>query len=235
MTVHGLHVQVVRKEIKNLHLGVYPPNGRVRVAVPHRVSDAAVRLAVVSKLGWIRRQQARFEAQPRQSAREMVTGESHYYLGRRYRLRIIEDAGRTMHVVRGVSALDLHVRPGTSTEQRELLLLGWYRSELKRFVPPLLEKWQAKLGVRVHEWGIKRMKTRWGSCNPKAHRIWLNLELAKKPERCLEYLVLHELVHLIERRHSDRFIDIMNDWMPHWRQHRSELNAEPLAHQNWNY
>ena len=235
ITVSGVRVSIVRKAIKNLHLAVYPPHGRVLVAAPLAVSDEAVRLAVIGKLGWIKRQQARFESQPRQSEREMVSGESHYFLGQRFRLRVVHDEGPAKVVVRGKSTIELHVRRGMNAGQRERVLLRWYRRELKKLVPPLLEKWQAALGVQIDEWGIRRMKTRWGSCNPKARRIWLNLELAKKPAPCLEYLVVHELAHVIERHHNDRFVAILDKHLPHWRLHREELNSAPLAHETWTY
>jgi predicted metal-dependent hydrolase len=197
--VSGVPVEIVRKGIKNLHLGVYPPRGRVRVAAPLRVSDAAVRLAVVGKLGWIKRQRARFEAQPRQSDREMVSGESHYFLGQRYRLRVVTYAGPAKVMARNKSVIELHVRRESSAEQRERVLQRWYRQQLKQLIPPLLEKWQPVLGVQANEWAIKKMKTKWGACNVKVRRIWLNLELAKKPVQCLEYIVVHELLHLLER------------------------------------
>jgi predicted metal-dependent hydrolase len=233
--VGGVRVQIFRKGIKNLHLGVYPPHGRVRVAAPLRVSDDAVRLAVIGKLGWIKRQRAKFEAQPRQSAREMVSGESHYFLGRRYRLRVIERAGAGTVELRNKSTLELHVRPETDAGQRNRILHQWYRQRLKELIPPLIEKWQAVLGVTVAEWGVKKMKTRWGTCNPDARRIWLNLELAKKPSQCLEYILVHELTHLVERHHNDRFISLMNRHLPNWRQHRQVLNSEPLPHDTWTY
>jgi len=234
MTVSGLPVQVVRKAIKNLHLGVYPPNGRVRVAVPLRVSDNAVRLALVGKLGWIKRQKARFAAQPRQSRREMVSGESHYFLGRRYRLNVLPCEEKARVQLRK-STMELHVSPKTNMEVRQRVLHRWYRQRLKEMIPPLLAKWQPILGVQVTEWGIKKMKTRWGTCNADARRIWLNLELAKKPVQCLEYLIVHELTHLIERHHNDCFIWLMDQHFPNWRQHRQILNSEPLAHDTWTY
>lgn len=234
ITVKGLSVQVVRKAIKNLHLGVYPPNGRVRVAVPLRVNDDAVRLALVDKLGWIKCQRVKFETQSRQTKREMVSGESHYFLGRRYRLSVIQQGGAPKILTRK-KLIELHVRRGTDARQRELVLRRWYRQQLKEMIPPLVEKWQKILGVQLVEWGIKKMKTRWGTCNPDARRIWLNLELAKKPSQCLEYILVHELTHLVERHHDDRFIALMNRHLPNWRQHRQVLNSEPLAHDNWTY
>jgi predicted metal-dependent hydrolase len=228
-------VQVVRKPIKNLHLGVYPPHGRVRVAAPLRVSDDAVRLAVVGKLGWIKRQRGRFEAQPRQSAREVVSGESHYVFGRRYRLRVVYAPGPAKVFLVGKATMELRVAQDASTEQRLLLLQNWYRQQLRERIKPLLEKWQKVLGVQLDGCGIKRMKTKWGSCNPEARRIWLNLELAKKPVQCLEYLIVHELAHLIERHHNDRFTALMDEHLPDWKARRALLNAQPLAHDTWGY
>src|SRR3989304_2572625 len=174
ITVSGITVELVRKAIKNLHMGVYPPHGRVRVAAPLAVSDEAVKLAVISRLGWIKRQQAKFGAQPRQSQREMVNGESHYFLGRRYRLHVTEHNGAGKVLLRNKTIIDLYVRHGTDAEQREKVLRRWYRKQLKALVPPLLEKWQQTLGVQVDNWGIKKMKTKWGACNVEARRIWLN-------------------------------------------------------------
>lgn len=235
ISVAGIRIEVVRKDIKNLHLGVYPPQGRVRVAAPLVVSDEAVRLAVIDKLGWIKRQKAKFAQQLRQTRREMVSGESHYFLGRRYRLRIHEQDGPARVAVRGVASLDLFVRPGTDIEQREAALLRWHREQLKMLVPPLLEEWQSVLNVQVADWGIKKMKTKWGSCNAAARRVWFNLELAKKPAQCLEYIVVHELAHLLERRHNQRFTELMDARMPQWRKYREMLNRSPLGHEEWEY
>lgn len=235
ITVSGLSVEVVRKNIKNLHLGVYPPLGRVRVAAPLAVSDDAVRLAVVGKLGWIKRQRAKFQAQPRQSQRRMVSGESHYFMGQRYRLRVVEGSTPMRVALRGKAGLDLFVRPETSTERREELLQAFYRSELKNLIPTLLDKWQPILGVEANAWGIKKMKTKWGTCNIAARRVWLNLELAKKPIQCLEYILVHELLHLIERHHNDRFRGLMDQYLPQWQTHRDELNRSLLAEERWDY
>lgn len=233
--MRDLTVQIVRKDIKNLHLGVYPPNGRVRVAVPLSVTDDAVRLALIDKLGWIRRQQAKFAAQPRQTDREMVSGESHYFLGRRYRLRVVDHHGAPRVVLRSRSIIELCVRPGTDAERRERVLLHWYREQLRSLIPPILAKWEKILGVHAEDWRIKRMKTRWGTCNVDARRVWLNLELAKKPVRCIEYVVVHELVHLIERHHSERFVALMDRYLPQWRHARRLLSEAPLGHADWTY
>ncbi len=228
-------VEVVRKDIKNLHLAVYPPNGRVRVAVPSRLDDEAVRLAVISRLGWIRRRQAGFELQDRQSEREMVSGESHYVQGRRYRLDVIEFDGRTSVCVHNNNRMDLRVRPGTSRQNRKEALHRWYRQLLREQIPELIAKWELTIGVNVGDWGIKQMKTRWGTCNTAARRIWLNLELAKKPPSCLEYILAHEMVHLLERHHNDQFRGYMDRFMPQWRLHRDELTRAPLNHESWSY
>ena len=233
LTVSGIKVEVVRKDIKNLHLGVYPPNGRVRVATPLVISDEAVRLAVIDKLGWIRRQKAKFAEQPRQSQREMVNGESHYFLGKRYRLRVHEQDAPARVAIRGIASLDLFVRPGTTAEQREAVLLRWHREQLKALIPALLEKWQPILGVRVAHWGVKKMKTKWGSCSIDAGRIWINLELAKKPLHCLEYIVVHEMTPLLVRHHDDQFVVLMSRVMPQWQVYRAELNDAPLGHAVW--
>lgn len=233
--VSGIPVEVVRKDIKNLHLAVYPPAGRVRVAVPSRLSDDAVRLAVVSRLGWIRRQQERFEQQERQSQREMVSGESHYVQGRRYRLDVIEHDGPASVRLRNNTTLELRVRPGTDTRKRETVLHRWHRQRMRAQIPDLIAEWEPIIGVDVADWGIKRMKTRWGTCNVDARRVWLNLELAKKPAECLDYVLVHEMVHLLERRHNDRFQDYMDQFMPQWRLYRDELNRVPLAHEDWGY
>lgn len=235
ITVGGLAVDVVRKDIKNLHLGVYPPAGRVRIAAPLTLSDDAIRLAVVEKLTWIKRQRASFTSQPRQSKREMVSGESHYFLGRRYRLRVHEQDDVARVAIRGLRMLDLFVRPGAGADKRLEVLDAWYRAQLKELVPPLLAKWQRALAVDVSAWGIKKMKTKWGSCTVDARRIWLNLELAKKPRRCIEYIVVHELAHLRERNHGERFTRLMDHHLPDWRQRRAELQQSTLGAEDWSY
>lgn len=233
LKISGIEVEVIRKAIKNLHLGVYPPEGRVRVAAPLALSDAAVRVAVIGKLRWIRKQQAAFVQQPRETPREMVRGESHYYQGRRYRLALVETQGRCDVVLRRNGILELQVRPKQTAEQRERVLWRWYRERLNVLVPPLLEKWQAKLGVRVVSWGVKRMKTKWGSCTAGTRRIWLNRELVKKPPECLEYIVVHELVHLLVRHHDERFTALMDRHLPKWRSTKKLLNAGQLGHTEW--
>ena len=233
LTINGLAIDVVRKSIKNLHIGVYPPQGRVRVAAPRTMTAESVRLAVVDKLTWINKQRTRFQSQRRQSARDMVTGETHYFFGRGYRLRVIEQPGASRVRLVKKTTLELTVRPHTSPEQRERTIQEWHRAQLKARIGPLIEQWRPVVGVVTPEWGVKRMKTKWGSCNTQACRIWLNLELAKKPPQCLEYVVVHELAHLLERTHNERFIAIMDRCLPKWRSVRDLLNAVPLAHESW--
>lgn len=228
-------MQVVRKAIKNLHLSVCPPDGHVRLAVPLHMTDDNVRLAVVTRLSWIKKQQANFQAQPRQSEREIVTGESHYVFGKRYRLEVIERRGRHEVIIKNNSTLQLFVNPSTSTQNRALVLTEWYRQQLKARIPDLLTHWEPLVGRQVSDWGIKKMKTKWGSCNISQRRIWLNLELAKKPIECLEYVMVHELVHLLERHHSDRFKAYMDKYLPQWQRCRDILKREPLGNDNWVY
>lgn len=233
ITVSGISVEVVRKAIKNLHLGVYPPNGRVRVAAPLSMSEDAIRLAVVGKLGWIRKHQTKFANQERQSTREYVTGETHYFQGRRYRLNVILHQRYGRVSLRNNATMDMYVREGADVDYRRRLLSGWYRQQLKSRIPALIAKWEPIMGVTVAEWGVKQMKTKWGTCNATARRIWLNLELVKKPPHCLEYIVVHEMVHLLERNHSDAFKALMDRFLPQWRLYREELNRAPLGHEGW--
>lgn len=231
--VRGIAVEIVRKDIKHLHLGVYPPEGRVRVAAPLRLDDEAVRLAVISRLAWIRRKRAEFEGQDRQSRREFLTGESHYFEGRRYRLDVVVSGGPAGIRLRDNAWMEMRVRPDTARHTREAMLYRWYRARLRERIPEIIAKWEPKIGVTVADWRIRRMKTRWGTCNPEAGRIWLNSELAKKPVSCLEYVVVHEMVHLIERAHNDRFRGILDRVMPAWQTRLDELNRGYLAADGW--
>ena len=233
MVVSGIPVQVLRKPIKNLHLSVCPPDGHVRLAVPLHMTDDNVRLAVITRLRWIKQQQSSFQSQPRQSEREMVTGESHYVFGKRYRLEVIERRGRHEVLIKNNSTLQLFVNPGTATQNRVSVLNEWYRNQLKTRIPDLLRHWEPLIGEQVKDWGIKKMKTKWGSCTISQRRIWLNLELAKKPIECLEYVLVHELVHLLERHHSDRFKAYMDKYLSQWQHCHDILKHEPLRNENW--
>ena len=227
LEVGGISVEVVRKDIKHLHLGVYPPEGRVRVAAPLRLDDEAVRLAV------IRRKRDGFLKQERQSRREFVSGESHYFEGRRYRLDVIQSSGPVGIRLRGNAWIEMRVRSATGRDTREAMLYAWYRAGLRERFPAWAAKWEPRIGVRVAEWRIRRMKTRWGTCNPAARRIWLNSELAKKPLSCIEYVVVHEMVHLVEPAHNDRFREILDRVMPQWRLRAEELNRTQLGDERW--
>jgi len=235
ITLGNISIDVVRKDIKNLHLGVYPPNGRVRIASPLKIDDEAVRLFAISKMAWIKKHQLNFEAQQRQSERQFVSGESHYYKGRRYLLNVIYHNAASKVEIRNKIYIDLYVRVGSTLEQREKVLTEWYRKQLKGQIPALIDKWQKIIGIKVNDWGIKKMKTKWGTCTIASNRIWLNLELAKKPQHCLEYIIVHEMIHLIERNHSDRFVAYMNKFMPQWHLYKEELNRSMLSHEIWSY
>jgi len=235
ITVSDIAIDVVRKDIKNLHLGVYPPGGRVRIATPIKINDEAVRLFAISKMAWIKKQQLKFETQERQSERRFVSGESHYYKGRRYLLNVIYHNAAPKVEIRNKTHIDLYVRVGSACEQREKVLTKWYRKQLKDQIQALIDKWQPIIGVEVDDWGVKKMKTKWGTCTPASRRIWLNLELAKKPEHCLEYIIVHEMVHLIERNHGDRFVACMGKFMPQWHLYKEELNRSMLSHEIWSY
>ena len=235
ITVNGIDVRIVRKDIKNLHLAVYPPNGLVRVAVPAHVTDDNVRLAIVDKLAWIKKQQQDFRDQPRQSERQYVSGECHYFLGKRYRLEVIEQQGKLEIKFLKSGKLKMYVKPQTSIERKDLLINEWYRVQLKTCIADLLDKWQLLVGKEVSDWGVRKMKTKWGSCNIEQRRIWLNLELAKKPLECLEYILVHELLHLYERNHNERFKQLLDRYLPDWRIRKRVLNTAPLAHEDWAY
>lgn len=233
--VSDIPVDVVRKDIKNMHLSVHPPTGRVRIAVPLQTREDELRLFAISKIHWIRKHQRGYQAQLRQSPREYVDRESHYFLGQRYLLKIIEQDGPGQVALSGKNRIDLYVRPGSSRDQRQRVMLDWYRSELKQRIPPLIAKWEQITGIQVQDWGVKHMKTKWGSCSIEAGRIWLNLELAKLPERCLEYVVLHEMVHLLSRHHNDQFVARMNKFMPRWRSARDEMQSFVLGVPEWEF
>ena len=233
--ISGIPVEVVRKDIKNLHLGVYPPNGRVRAAVPLRLSDDAVRLAVSTRIGWVRRQQRQFQSQDRQSEREMISGETHYYRGRRYRLNVVESAKAVGVRRRTNNRLELRVPYGSSRAAKEKILFDWYRQSLREQAALLIGKWAKKIGVQVNEWSIRRMKTKWGTCNKSAGRILLNLELAKKSPACLELIVVHELIHLRHRHHDENFLHEMTKHLSNWRSVKQQLNRAPLSHSRWDY
>ena len=233
LVIDGVVINVSYKTIKHIHLRIHPPHGEVRVSAPLSTSDHTILKFITEKIDWIKRHQAKIKAHihpaepktPRPPRPKIVSGEHHYFLGERYLLNVIEYSGRSKVILSNDSTINLCVRPGSNKTQRERALQEWYRQKLKHLIPQLLESWEAPLGVKVADWGVKKMKTRWGTCNIGARRIWLNLELAKKPLRCLEYVVVHELVHLLERHHNKRFHAYMDRFMPDWNLHRDELNS----------
>lgn len=227
-------VEVVRKEIKNLHLSVHPPAGRVRISAPMRMNLDAVRVFAISKLGWIRQQQRRLREQVRETPREYLDLESHYVWGSRYLLKVVEGAGPAA-VELSHSHMHLRVPAGAGEEKRRSVVEGWYRDQVKRSATPLIAKWEPLLGVQAGRLLVRRMKTKWGSCHPATRIIRLNTELAKKPTECLEYIVVHELVHLIEPTHGQRFTDLMDRFLPRWRFSRDVLNKLPVSHSEWDY
>lgn len=234
ISVANIEVDVIRKDIKNMHLGVYPPKGRVRLSAPQETDPEVIRLFAISKLGWIKKHIRNFEAQPRESKRIFKSGESHFYKGKRYLLEVNEQATKNEVELIG-KKMYLHIKGDPSLEKREKVLREWYRKALKSKIPKLLQKWENIIGVRVDDWNVRLMRTKWGACNIDEKRIILNLELAKKPVICLEYIIVHELVHLLERHHNNVFIKHMDHYMPKWRFHRDELNRLPVAHMDWGY
>lgn len=225
--IGSLEFSLDRRPIKNLRISVLPPVGEIEVIAPESMTNNAIRLAVVDRIPWIRKQQKLFAKQARQSQREMVQGESHYLWGRAYRLDVVERHGKH-EVVPNATRLRLYVRASTTAKNKQRVLDDFYRTQLIQKAAPLFARWQAVLGVDPSHWGVRRMKTKWGSCNTEAQRILLNLELAKKPVNCLEYIVLHELLHLIERHHNHRFAALLDKHMPDWRIRRAVLNEMPL-------
>ena len=230
----GLSVEVVRKRIKNIHLSVYPPNGRVRISAPNWLGLESIRLFAVSKLGWIRKQQQKLKEQERETPREYLDRESHQVWGRRVLLQIEHDRnGPPVELSPG--KLVLRVREDATLERKRAVLDEWYREQVKAAAPELIAKWERILGVSVTGFFVQKMKTLWGSCNVRRHTIRLNAELAKKPPECLEYIVVHELVHLLERSHGPRFVALMDRHLPKWRFYKAELNRLPIRHEDWAY
>jgi predicted metal-dependent hydrolase len=225
-------VDVVQKDIKNLHLSVHPPTGRVTISAPLRMKLDTIRVFAITKLGWIKQQQLKQRTQPRETPRDYIERESHYVWGRRYLMSIIEENAPARIDVSG-NRIKFHVRPGTPPAKREAIMEHWYRKELKTAFPPLLAKWEKIFGVTAAKIFIQRMKTKWGSCNHRERHIRLNSELARKPKQLLEYVIVHEMAHLIEPTHSERFISILDNHYPSWREARAELNELPLSAENW--
>ncbi len=227
-------VDVVLKDIKNIHLSVYPPSGRVRISAPARMSLDTIRVFAISKLDWIKRQQRKLQEQEREAPREYLDRESHTVWGNRYLLKVVE-ADEAPSVELQHSQILLRARPGADEAKKQAVLEEWYRQQLKQAAPPLIAKWEALMGVKIERFFVQRMKTRWGSCNPGARTIRLNTELAKKPRECLEYIIVHEAAHLLEPTHNARFVALMDRFMPNWQFYRDRLNRFPVSHETWGY
>lgn len=234
ITIANITIDIVHKNIKNVHLSVYPPSGKVRISAPLHMNLETIRVFAISKLGWIKRQQATLNKQERETPREYLNRESHYYLGRRYLMKLI-DHQQAAGVFIKHDNIEIRQRGDSAASKAKNALQIWYREEIRRIGGDLIKKWEPKIGVEVSEYGIKLMKTKWGTCNSAEKRIWLNLELAKKPVECIEYIVVHEMVHILERKHDDIFIRLMNKYLPKWKFYREELNRSPLRHENWTY
>ena len=227
-------IEVTQKDIKNVHLSVYPPFGQVKIAAPIRMNLDTIRIYAITKLSWIRKQQTKIKAQKREAPREYLTKESHYFLGKRYMLKVIVHNSAPIVKLKH-NTIELYIRPHSDTVKRKEILDEWYRAKLKEMIPVLIAKWEKVMAVEVKEFGIKKMKTKWGTCSIEEQRIWLNLELAKKPSNCLEYIIIHEMTHLLERNHNTRFVALMNQFMPNWKEVKEELNRLPVSHTEWAY
>ncbi len=230
----AITVDVVFKDIKNIHLSVHPPAGRVRISAPLRMDIDTIRVFAISRLGWIKQQQKKFQEQERETPREYLELESHYVWGKRYLLKITE-AEEAPSVELKHNKMVLRVRPGTDDKKKQAIIDAWYREQLKKAVPLLISRWEPLMGVKVERFFVQRMKTKWGSCNHKARNIRLNTELAKKPPECLEYIIIHEMAHLLEPTHNSRFVTLMDRFMPKWEFYRDKLNQLPVSHENWIY
>lgn len=222
-------VEVTQKDIKNVHLSVYPPLGQVKIAAPERMELDTIRIYAISKLSWIRKQQAKIRSQDREVPREYITRESHYFLGKRYLLKVIEHTAVPCVKLKH-NSIELYVRPETTKGKRKEILEAWYRNQLKELAHQQITKWESIMGVQTNSFGIKKMRTKWGTCNIEAKRIWLNLELAKKPIQCIDYIIAHELTHLLERNHNSRFVSIMDHYLPNWKELKTALNKLPVSH-----
>ncbi len=225
---------VVFKDIKNIHLSVNPPTGKVRISAPSRMDIDKIRIFAISKLGWIKQQQKKLQEQERETPREYLDRESHYVWGKRYLLEIIE-SDEAPSVELKHKKMTLSVRPGANDKKKQEVIDAWYREQLRKAAFPLIAKWETLIGVKVERLFVRRMKTKWGSCNHKAGNVLLNAELAKKPQECLEYIIVHEMVHLLEPTHNARFIALMDLFMPKWQFYRDKVNQLPVSHENWIY
>lgn len=224
ITVKDITAEIEWKAIKNIHLTIYPPDARIHVSAPEKMSEDAIRLFLISKLSWIKERVRQIQYQERQTEREYVSGENHYFKGIRYRLKIIYHDAPPKVEIQGTQFIVMYIRENTKTERRAEILKEWYRGELKKLLPYYITKWEQLLEVKANKWEVKQMKTLWGSCNHKTRNILFNLELMKKPLRCIEYIVVHELLHINIRLHNEEFTSKLNYHFPDWRTIKNELN-----------
>ena len=226
-----LSIDVIQQDIKNIHLSVYPPDGHVHIAAPKNINTEALRAYAISKLGWIIKQQQKFKTQIREAPHEYLNRESHYLWGKRY-LLATEEKKQKPCILLNPNHITLQIRPGATLTKKQSVLEEFYRQELKRAIPPLISTWEDRMAVNVKGFTVRKMKTKWGSCSPDRGTIRINLELAKKPRRLLEYVIVHEMTHFLEQTHNHRFIEYMNTFFPHWQFYREELNRLPLTRNN---
>lgn len=224
LIINDIEIQLEKKKIKNIYLRVTAPQGKIQVSAPKNIDNEAIKKFVISKISWIKKHQDKYKIQPKQCIREYVSGESIYHWGRKYFLEVVYSNKNNDIKING-DKLILQVRENSTVEQREKLLNEWYRENIKNEIPKILRKWEKIIGVTAEEWRVKNMKTRWGTCNVRDKRIWLNLQLAKKPPKCFEYVIVHELVHLLEKSHNNIFIGHMDKFLPNWRGIKKELNT----------
>lgn len=232
--LNNIRLDVRYKDIKNVHLSVYPPTGRVHISAPLRMNINTLRVFAISKLGWIKKQQNKFYNQDRESPRNFISRESHYFFGKRYLLKVMQHKAPAIVDLKH-DIMELYIRPNTGVNKKRKILDEWYRKRLKEFVPQIIANYEKQIKVKVEDFGIKKMRTKWGTCNRDAKRIWINLELAKKPKHFTEYIVVHEMVHLLEHIHNKRFVAYMDKFVPNWRLYKEELNQLALGHIKWNY
>ncbi|WP_445159357.1 M48 family metallopeptidase [Mesohalobacter salilacus] len=224
LRISDLSIDVEKKDIKNMHLSVYPPTGRIRISAPKDLNDEAIRLFAIGKISWIKKHQKSFLNQQRESPREYITGESHFFDGKRYLLKVIERNAKHEIKIKNKKYIELYIKPNTSITGKQKVFEEFYRTHLKQVVPEIISTWETKLQVNLNQWIVLKMRTKWGSCNEEKKKIMLNLELAKKPRHCLEYIIVHELIHLHERHHNDNFIALLDKYMPNWKTYKRELN-----------
>ena len=230
--IGDISITVTKKDIRNVHLSVHPPDGRVTLTAPASTRIDVARAYAISKLGWIRQQQKKLKDQARETPRKFIERESHYLWGRHHLMTVVHRDAKPC-VTLDHRRITLAVRPGSDAEKRAEVVHEWHKSLLHKIVPSIISKWEATLGVRVTNYFLQRMKTKWGGCNHRAGHIRLNTELVKKPKDLLEYVIVHEMVHLLEPKHSDRFVAMLDKHYPTWREARAELNELPLSAESW--